>query len=68
MKFAVIIENAAGNYSAYVPDLPGCVATGRTVKEAEQNIREAIAFHLEGIREEGEPTTPTTHVAEFEIA
>ena len=52
MKYAVVIEKAEGNYSAYVPDLPGCVATGATIEEVENEIREAIAFHIEGMREE----------------
>jgi predicted RNase H-like HicB family nuclease len=52
MHYAVVIERAGNNYSAYVPDLPGCVATGRTVEEAEAEIREAIEFHLEGLRED----------------
>lgn len=55
MRYAIVIEKAEGNYSAYVPDLPGCVATGATVKEVEVEIREAIAFHLEGLREDGLP-------------
>ena len=53
MRYAIVIEKAEGNYSAYVPDLPGCVATGSTVAEAESEIREAIAFHLDGMREDG---------------
>jgi predicted RNase H-like HicB family nuclease len=53
MRYAVVIEKAEGNYSAYVPDLPGCVATGATVKEVEAEIRGAIAFHVEGLREDG---------------
>lgn len=53
MRYAVVIENAEGNFSAYVPDLPGCVATGSTVEETEQAIREAIQFHLDGMREDG---------------
>ena len=52
-KYAVIIEKASGNYSAYVPDLPGCVSVGDTVEETERNIREAIAFHIRGLREDG---------------
>jgi predicted RNase H-like HicB family nuclease len=52
MRYAVIIEQAEGNFSAYVPDLPGCVTTGKSIVEIEQNIREAIEFHLEGLREE----------------
>jgi predicted RNase H-like HicB family nuclease len=55
MKYTVVYERAAENYSAYVPDLPGCVATGSTREEVERNVREAIAFHLEGLRREGEP-------------
>jgi predicted RNase H-like HicB family nuclease len=53
MRYAVVIEKAERNYSAYVPDLPGCVATGATVEEAESQIREAIEFHLEGLRQDG---------------
>jgi predicted RNase H-like HicB family nuclease len=53
MRHAIVIEKAEGNYSAYVPDLPGCVATGATVAETEAEIREAVAFHLEGMREDG---------------
>ncbi len=55
MRYAIVIEKAEGNYSAYVPDLPGCVATGSTVEEAESQIREAIEFHLDGLREDGSP-------------
>ena len=55
MRYAIVIEKADGNFSAYVPDLPGCVATGNTETEAEAQIREAIAFHLDGIREDGTP-------------
>ena len=55
MRYAVVIKDAGGNFSAYVPDLPGCVATGRTVAETEVAIREAIVFHLEGLREDGSP-------------
>lgn len=53
IRYAIVIEKAESNYSAYVPDLPGCVATGATVEEAESQIREAIEFHLEGMREDG---------------
>ena len=49
MKYAVVIEDAGCNYSAYVPDLPGCIATGASVEEAESEIRKAIAFHIEGL-------------------
>jgi len=53
MRCAIVIEKAAGNHSAYVPDLPGCVATGATVAEVEAEIRDAIVFHVEGLREDG---------------
>ena len=53
MRYAVVIEKAESNYSAYVPDLPGCVATGDTIEEIESRIRKAIAFHLDGMREDG---------------
>ncbi len=55
MKYAVVFEKAPNNYAAYVPDLPGCVATGAPREEVERHIREAIAFHLEGMREENLP-------------
>ena len=55
MKYAVVIEKAENNYSAFVPDLPGCVATGNTQDEALREIGEAIAFHLEGMRLAGLP-------------
>ncbi|RIK10765.1 MAG: hypothetical protein DCC49_02245 [Acidobacteria bacterium] len=55
MRYAVVIEKADGNLSAYVPDLPGCVATGRTREEVERNIREAIRFHIDGLLEDGAP-------------
>ena len=53
MRYAIVLEKAENNYSAYVPDLPGCVATGHTIAEAEREIREAIEFHIEGLREDG---------------
>lgn len=69
MKYAIVIETARGNYSAYVPDLPGCVATGTTVEEVEQQIREAIEFHLEGMREDGDPIPPpSSHVEYVDVA
>jgi len=69
MKYAVVIENAGPNYSAYVPDLPGCVATGRSVEDVESQIREAIEFHIEGMREDGEPVpAPTSSVEYVEVA
>ena len=68
MKFAVVFEKAADNYSVYVPDLPGCVAAGATLEEAKQLIREAIEFHLEGMLLHGE-TIPlaTTQCGEVEV-
>jgi len=60
MRCAIVIENAGDNYSAYVPDLPGCVATGSTVAETEAAIREAIQFHIDGLREDGAPIPPPT--------
>jgi len=55
MRYAIVIEKAESNYSAYVPDLPGCVATGYTIEEVKQENAQAIAFHLEGLREENLP-------------
>ena len=65
MKYAIVIEKAEGNYSAYVPDLPGCIATGATVQEIEVEIRDAIRFHIEGLREDGLPVPPPTSIAEY---
>lgn len=65
MRYAVIIEKAAGNYSAYVPDLPGCVATGATVEEVEQEIRDAIRFHIEGLKADGLEVPRPTSLAEY---
>ncbi len=58
MRYAVVIEAAGDNYSAYVPDLSGCVATGSTQAETKTAIREAIEFHLDGMREDGTPVPP----------
>jgi len=67
-KYAVVIERGSHNLSAYVPDLPGCVTTGKTVEEVERNIREAIELHLEGMREDGEAIPePSTAVAYVEM-
>ncbi|KOP27617.1 hypothetical protein AMR41_04330 [Hapalosiphon sp. MRB220] len=65
MRYAIVIERADGNYSAYVPDLPGCVATGLTLEEVEEQIREAITFHLEGLREDGLPIPEPTTLCEY---
>jgi predicted RNase H-like HicB family nuclease len=65
MKYAIVIEKAENNYSAYVPDLPGCIATGATVEEVKSEIREAIEFHLEGMREDGEPIPLSSSYVEY---
>jgi len=65
MRYAVVIEQGPTSYGAYVPDLPGCVAVAATLPEVERLIREAIAFHIEGLREDGEPVPPPTSRAEY---
>ena len=65
MRYAIVIEKAAGNYSAYVPDLPGCVATGFTMEEVEAEIRDAIAFHIDGMREDGIAIPESTSKVEY---
>ena len=69
MRYAVVIEQAIGNYSAYVPDLPGCIATGQTLGEVESEISQAIAFHIEGMVEDGLPVPhPSSQVEYIEVA
>jgi len=69
MRYAIVIERAEGNFSAYVPDLPGCVATGSSIEETESQIREAIEFHLAGLREDGIPVPqPSSQVDYVEVA
>lgn len=69
MRYAIVVEKTENNYSAYVPDLPGCVATGRTVEEVEREIREAIEFHIEGLREDGMAIPQPASIVEYlEIA
>lgn len=70
MQYAVVIEHEKGsNYSAYVPDLPGCVSIGDTIEEVQRNIHDAIAFHLRGIREDGDPIPePSTQVTYASVA
>lgn len=69
MRYAIVIERAGKNYSAYVPDLPGCVATGATREEVESQIREAVEFHLEGMREDGEVIPdPSSQVEYIDVA
>jgi predicted RNase H-like HicB family nuclease len=65
MRYAIVIEKAEGNFSAYVPDLPGCVATGATVAEVEVEIRAAIIFHVEGLREDGLPIPAAASQVEY---
>jgi predicted RNase H-like HicB family nuclease len=65
MRYAVVIEQAEGNYSAYAPDLPGCVATGATIAEVENEMRGAIAFHLDGLREDGLPIPLASSQVEY---
>jgi len=65
MKYAVVIEDAGTNFSAYVPDLPGCVAVGETVEEIEREIQEAIRFHIEGLREDGLEVPPPRTLVEY---
>jgi predicted RNase H-like HicB family nuclease len=65
MRYAIVIEKAGSNFSAYVPDLPGCVATGATIEEADRSIREAIKFHLEGLRQDGSPIPPPSSRVDY---
>ncbi len=64
-KYLVIFEKANGNYSAYSPDIPGCIATGKTRKEAEKNIREVINFHVEGLAKDGSPLPEPSSSTEY---
>lgn len=65
MRYAIVIEKAEGNYSAYVPDLPGCIATGSTIKEVEAEMGEAIRLHLEGLAQDGLPVPQPSAMAEY---
>jgi predicted RNase H-like HicB family nuclease len=65
MRYAIVIEAAGDNYSAYVPDLPGCIATGPSVPAVEREIKEAIRFHIEGLREDGLAVPMPTTIAEY---
>ena len=68
VRYAVVIEKGEGNYSAYVPDWPGCVAVGDTIEETQREIQEAIAFHLEGLRADGLPIPePSSRVDYVEV-
>lgn len=64
MKYLIVIEKAEYNYSAYAPDVPGCVSTGPTIEQTRRNMIEALEFHLEGMAEDGEPAPAAETVAE----
>lgn len=64
-RYAIVVEKAKSNYAAYVPDLPGCVATGPTVEETERLLRQAIAIHVEGLREDGIPIPEPSSVVDY---
>lgn len=66
-RFLIVVENAGENFSAYSPDLPGCVATGATHDEVEMNMYEAIQLHIEGLREDGLPIPASTSIAEYVV-
>ena len=65
MRYGVVIEKAGRHYSAYVPDLPGCIATGDTVEETEREIREAIRFHIDGLRKAGLSVPVPTTICDY---
>jgi predicted RNase H-like HicB family nuclease len=65
MRYAIVIEKAESNYSAYVPDLPGCVAAGPTVAAVEQEIRDTIRFHIDGLKADGLPVLAPTSIADY---
>ncbi|MFQ5962899.1 MAG: type II toxin-antitoxin system HicB family antitoxin [Candidatus Scalinduaceae bacterium] len=65
MRYAIVIEKGPENYSAYVPVLPGCISTGSTVSEAEKNIKEAISFYIDGLKEDGLPVPEPSTICEY---
>jgi predicted RNase H-like HicB family nuclease len=65
MRYAVVIEKAENNYSGYVPDLPGCIATGHTVREVEAEIKSAIEFHIEGLLADNLPVPSPSSIVEY---
>ena len=65
MKYAIVIERAEHNYSAYVPDLPGCIATAKSAEETRRVMREAIEFHIEGLRLHGDVVPAATSICEY---
>jgi predicted RNase H-like HicB family nuclease len=69
MRYAVIVEEGESSFGAYVPDLPGCAAVGETKEEVLQLIQEAIEFHIEGLREDGQPVPePSSSIEYIEVA
>ena len=65
MRYMMIIEEGERNYSAYLPDLPGCIATGKTIEEIKQRMSEAVMLHLRGMREDGLPIPEPTNYVEY---
>lgn len=65
MRYAIVIEKAKGNYSAYVPDLPGCVTTGPSAADVEKEIRDTIRFYIEGLKQDGLPIPSPNSIAEY---
>lgn len=65
MKYLIVIEKAGKDYSAYIPDVPGCVATGKTQQEVKEHIKEALEFHLEGLKKDGVPTPEAAALGEY---
>jgi len=65
MQYLAVIEKTHDNFSAYVPDIPGCVATGKTMDEVKSNLRKAMEMHIKGLREDGEPIPPAESKAEY---
>ena len=64
-RYAIVVEKAEANFAAYVPDLPGCVATGATVEETERRLREAIEIHVQGLNEDGIPVPEPSSVVDY---
>ena len=67
MKYLIVIEKAGQNYSAYIPDIPGCVATGKTPEETKERIKETLEFHIEGLKKDGLPTPESFAVGEYVV-
>jgi len=68
LEYLIIIEKADGNYSAYLPDVPGCIATGKTIEETKRSIKKALAMHLEGLSEDGIPSPKPKAKADYVVA